>query len=108
MEQLTLPSILAASPAPWRSQVNFDGMRGCRMIDANKCRSAAARDRAHSHRRRAESVAGISLATASAEAPPVTRDTPRLTLMPGQCAGIFVVVVILLLTRQKIAAGNVN
>jgi hypothetical protein len=35
MEQLTLPAILAASPAPWRSQVNFDGVGGCRMIDAN-------------------------------------------------------------------------
>jgi hypothetical protein len=35
VEQLTLPAILAASPAPWRSQVNFDGMGGCRMLDAN-------------------------------------------------------------------------
>lgn len=34
MEQLTLPAILAASPVPWSSQVNFDGMGGCRMIDA--------------------------------------------------------------------------
>ncbi|MDP9155275.1 MAG: hypothetical protein M3O74_13605 [Pseudomonadota bacterium] len=35
MEQLTIQSILAASPAPWRSQINFDGIGGCRMIDAN-------------------------------------------------------------------------
>jgi len=35
MEQLTLPAILTASPAPWRSQVNFDGIGGCRMLDAN-------------------------------------------------------------------------
>jgi hypothetical protein len=35
MDQLTLPAILAASPAPWRSQVNFDGVGGCRMLDAN-------------------------------------------------------------------------
>jgi hypothetical protein len=35
MEQLTLPAIRAASPFPWRSQVNFNGMGGCRMIDAN-------------------------------------------------------------------------
>jgi hypothetical protein len=34
MEQLTLPAVLAASPAPWTSQVNFDGIGGCRMIDA--------------------------------------------------------------------------
>jgi hypothetical protein len=34
MEQLTLSAILAASPAPWTSQVNFDGIGGCRMIDA--------------------------------------------------------------------------
>jgi hypothetical protein len=32
---LTLPAILAASPVPWRSQLNFDGMGGCRMLDAN-------------------------------------------------------------------------
>lgn len=35
MEQMTLQSIRAASPFPWRSQVNFNGMGGCRMIDAN-------------------------------------------------------------------------
>jgi hypothetical protein len=35
IEQLTLPAIRAASPCPWRSQVNFNGQGGCRMVDAN-------------------------------------------------------------------------
>jgi hypothetical protein len=35
MEHLTLPVIRASSPFPWRSQINFDGAGGCRMIDAN-------------------------------------------------------------------------
>jgi hypothetical protein len=35
MNTVTLQDIRAASPFPWRSQVNFNGMGGVRMIDAN-------------------------------------------------------------------------
>ncbi|MEZ2310867.1 hypothetical protein AB6809_29905 [Paraburkholderia sp. RCC_158] len=35
MEQMTLQNIRAASPLPWRSQINFNGQGSCRMIDAN-------------------------------------------------------------------------
>ncbi|CAG9229028.1 hypothetical protein [Burkholderia vietnamiensis] len=34
MKQLTLANIRSASPFPWETQVNFNGMGGVRMIDA--------------------------------------------------------------------------
>lgn len=40
MNEHTLQSIRTMSPFPWRSQINFDGMGGCRMIDANNAEVA--------------------------------------------------------------------
>ncbi|RKR45928.1 hypothetical protein B0G82_3593 [Paraburkholderia sp. BL17N1] len=49
MEQMTLQNIRTAPPLVWRSQITFNGMGGCQMIDANNAELRAkhkpARDR---------------------------------------------------------------